>query len=158
MTSLPTLTIEDAKLVFRNFKGEARAPYNAAGDRNFGVIIDTETAKQLRADGWNVRKLKAADDEVPPEEAINVKINIKSGFPPRLYLINQGRQPTLLSVDEYNILDFARFERVDLTINPYVWQEEPQRVTGYLAEGYFTLAPDKLRDRYWINTDEHESA
>ena len=158
MANMPMLEISNATILFRNFAGEARPPYNAAGSRNFAVVIDPQTAESLRADGWNVRTVKSKDEELPPQEILTIRINTDSNFPPRIYLVHSPAdgarpKPNLLSPEEYNILDFARFDNVDLQINPYIWQEKPQRVTGYLATGYFTLAPDKFRDRYFLAED-----
>ena len=38
------LQIDDARIIYRNFSGEA-SQFNRAGDRNFSILIDTEEAK-----------------------------------------------------------------------------------------------------------------
>ena len=47
--------IEDAKLWFRNFSGK-ESRFNAAGIRNFCVMLPNDLAERMIADGWNVRK------------------------------------------------------------------------------------------------------
>lgn len=155
MPRIPALQIEDARIIFPNFAGAEKLPYNAAGDRNFCVIIDEDNAAKLRADGWNVRALKSVDGQ-PPEFTISVTVKTDSNRPPRLYMVN-NRRVTLMNPEEYGVLDYARFSKVDLTINPYAWQTTPTlKVSGYLEEGYFTLEPDRLRDKYLFASENGE--
>ena len=62
------LQINNARICFRNFRGE-ETMYNAKGNRNFALIIpDEEMAEALKNDvnqygaGWNV-KIKAPREE-----------------------------------------------------------------------------------------------
>lgn len=142
------IILEDARLLFPNFAGIA-TEFNKPGDRNSCVLIGDELAAQLAAIGWNIRIGKSTDPDVVPGKFINFTVKIDSKFPPRLWLIRQGHRPELMSPEDYNILDFARFKSVSLKINQYIWQEKPQRVSGYLEEGFFELMPDPLRDRYF---------
>ena len=59
-----TILIENARIVFRNFEGK-EGPYNRAGDRNFCVLLDDDLAGQLLADGWNIKALRAREDDEP---------------------------------------------------------------------------------------------
>jgi hypothetical protein len=142
------LVLEDATLLFPNFAGIAK-DYNVVGDRNACVIVSDELAGQLAAIGWNIRVGKSTDPDVLPGKFISFTVKIDSKFPPRLWLIRYGRRPELMAPQEYNILDFARFKSVSLKINQYVWQDKPQKVSGFLEEGFFELMPDPLRDRYF---------
>jgi len=49
-----TVLMEGVRLIFRNFEGK-EGKYNAAGDRNVGVVIDDATAEAMLADGWNIK-------------------------------------------------------------------------------------------------------
>ena len=58
----PNVTIEGARLIFRNFSGREVPGYNRAGDRNFCVVLDPETADMLEADGWNVKRKEPREE------------------------------------------------------------------------------------------------
>ena len=56
------LQIDDARIVYRNFRGEG-SKFNREGDRNFAVVIDdAKWADLLTNEGWNV-KIKPPRDE-----------------------------------------------------------------------------------------------
>lgn len=131
------LQINDAKIIFRNLRGEG-GKFNKEGDRNFAVIIEDgildtgaeimhlsaeEMANALIRDenrygaGWNV-KIKA-----PREEGdmpfiylpIKVKFNDRG---PKVFLESLGNkvkldESTIASIDEIDI------SSVDLDVRPY---------------------------------------
>ena len=71
-TNVSNIFVEDAHVLFKNFSGEERK-YNPAGNRNFSVIIeDTGVANQLKDDGWNVKVLKARDEDEQDLYYLNV--------------------------------------------------------------------------------------
>lgn len=113
------LQINDARIVFRNFTGEASV-YNHAGDRNFAIIIpDEDLAEDLKNRGWNV-KIK------PPKESgdvpfmylpVKVKFNDRG---PQIYLIT-GKSHNRLDEESVSRLDKITIESVNLDIRPYDW-------------------------------------
>ena len=55
------LQVDDARIIFRNFRGEA-SKFNNAGDRNFSLIIPDQeladiltNAKNSYGIGWNIK-------------------------------------------------------------------------------------------------------
>ena len=69
------LQIDDAKIVYRNFKGEG-SKYNREGDRNFSLIIpNREIADKLIEEGWNVKIKPSNNDE--EDEFITLPVKVK---------------------------------------------------------------------------------
>lgn len=140
------LTIENARILFRNFSGRP-GRYNAEGIRNFCVIIDDELAERLDKEDWNVKWLKPRDEGDIPQAYIPVRVSYKN-FPPRVILITSNNK-TELDEDNINILDFAEIVYVDLIINPSVWDvNDKTGVKAYLRSMYVTIAEDDLENKY----------
>ena len=140
------LTIENARILFRNFSGEA-SKYNRKGDRNFCVLIDPETASMLKNDGWTIRYLKPRDEDDIPQPYMQVKVSFDN-IPPQVILVTRKNKKAL-NEDNVEMLDWAELERVDLIIRPYNWSVDGKSgVKGYLKTGYFTIVEDDFAARY----------
>ena len=110
MESTNYLTFENAKLIFKNFKGE-KTQFNREGNRNFCVVIENaEDAEALKNDGWNVKQLSSKDDEEDVLYYLPVAVAFDP-YPPRVELIG-GRRVLL---DEENIS--KQIKKLDLRIN-----------------------------------------
>lgn len=142
------VTIEDARIVFRNFAGK-EGQYNREGDRNFAVLLDDDIAQQLEDDGWNVKYLKPRDEDEggTPQAYISVTVSYK-GRPPRINMVSsRGRTP--LSEDEVEILDWADIRTVDLIFRPYDWTVNGKSGTkAYLQSLFVTINEDELELKY----------
>ena len=152
MESNQVITIWDAKLYFKNFTG-AEGRYNQKGDRNFGVFIDDDTAKQLESDGWNVKYTKP-NEEGYQRPYLKVKLNFKGR--PRLYLVADGRK-TILTEETAGELDDLVFEKVDLKIR-HAYLKNYDCWTQYIDKGYFTVLEDDLDRAYATPRDEFDEA
>ena len=142
--------IDDARIIFRNFAG-TEGKFNPAGNRNFGVFLPDDVAKEMEADGWSIKWLNSYEDEAP-QALINVKLNF-GNYPPNIILVSDGKM-TRLDADTVNVLDFAELTQVDLILRGYEWSVSGKTgVKAYLKTGYFVLTVDELAKKYSKPTD-----
>jgi hypothetical protein len=142
-----TVVLEDFRIIFRNFAGEERQ-FNAQGDRNFTVILDPETAEDLKRQGYNVKQLKPRDDDEPGDWSLKVKVSYKGRTKPNLNLIT-SRGRTALDEDLAGMLDYAELEKVDLIIRPYDWAVSGKTGrSAYLKTIFAIIREDELELKY----------
>lgn len=140
--------IENARIIFRNFEGKENGRFNPKGRRNFCVLLDEDIARSLKAEGWNVRYLKARDEDEPDQAYLQVAVSFGS-IPPRIVLIS-GRGKTNLTEDTVNILDWAELKTVDVVIRPYEWEVNGNTgVKAYLKTLYVTIEEDEFERKYY---------
>lgn len=145
-----TVVLEGVRIVFRNFAGK-EGQYNREGDRNFGVIIpDTATAEAMAADGWNVKFLKAREEDEEAEETpwLQVSVNFDKGRPPKIMLVT-SRGRTALDAQSVEMLDWADIVNVDLVVRPYTWEVSGRTgIKAYLQTMFVTIEEDVLERKY----------
>jgi hypothetical protein len=149
------ITIMNAKLCYKNFAGK-ETEFNAAGARNFSVILDDELAQELMSKGYNV-KVKPPREGYDDDGNFNtLKINVKFGsnpaLNPQIIRIMNGKK---VNLNERTIgsLDWDEIENVDLRIRPYSWARAGRSgVAAYLESMYVTVVDDPLAAKY---QDEH---
>lgn len=146
MAENPSVLLEDAKIIFRNFAGRARE-FNSEGDRNFSVILPPDVAEKMKADKWRVKQLKPRDDEEQGDFHLKVTVNYKTGRPPRCVLIT-SRGRTELGADEVAILDAADIKRVDLIVNGWWSDMAGGGYGGFLKSIFVTIDEDALELKY----------
>lgn len=117
------LQIDDARITYKNFRGEGDK-FNREGDRNFALIIDDqEIANALINDknkfgvGWNVKIKPPKEEGDEPFMYMQVKVKF-SDFGPKVYL-KTGDKVNVLDERTIGNLDRIRIARVDLDIRPY---------------------------------------
>lgn len=146
MAVMNNIVIENARIIFRNFSGEA-SQYNAKGNRNFGVLINNEDAPRLAADGWNIKYLRPKDPDEAPQAWLQVKVSFGQVQPTVLLVTSKNKKK--LDENSVDILDWAELKQVDLIIRPYNWEVNGKTGTkAYLKSGYFTIQEDEFSSRY----------
>lgn len=144
-----TVLMEGVTLVFRNFAGK-EGQYNRAGDRNFAVLLDPETAEAMLEDGWNVKTLKLredADEGEVPQPYIQVAVSYKGRPPVIAMMTSRGR--TNLDEDQIEMLDWADIVNADLIIRPYEWEVSGKTgIKAYLKSLFVTIEEDALEQKY----------
>lgn len=117
------LQMDDAKLVYKNFKGEG-SKFNRAGDKHFSVVIETQEQYEALMDNvnkygdpWNVKVRDPREEGDEPFRTLSVKVKFNENGP-AVYLYS-GKAKTKLTESSIAILDDIEIARVDLDIRPY---------------------------------------
>ena len=137
------IVIKNAKIVMknRNFKGESIPPYNAAGERNFSVLLDPEQVdiQEMIALGWNVKfgkpNLEDPDDVPPAFLRVKVKYNQPGDrnldrLNPKISMFTSAGE-TVIDEETVGNLDSVEIVKANLTIRGS-WKESPT-YTGVVA-------------------------
>lgn len=148
-----TVTIRDARILFRNFAGK-EGQYNAEGERGFAVVLPDDIAQQMVEDGWNVKYLKPREEDESPTPYVQVAVSFKRR-PPKVVMISwRGNPPerarVTLPEELVELLDFADLSKVDLILNPYVWGpiRGESGVKAYLKSIFAEIQRDELEFEY----------
>ena len=140
--------LEDVQIILRNFSGRVEK-YNAAGNRNFGVILDDKTAERMAGLGWRIKFLDPKEEDETPKPWIKVAVSFKYKAP-RIVLITGGGR-TNLDEDNVGLLDLADIETVDVVLEPYNWTvEDESGVKAYLKTMYVTINEDPIEAKYRV--------
>ena len=141
------LQIDDARIAFRNFRGEGDK-FNREGDRNFVLIIPTEEiADALTKEGWNVKIRDPREEGDLPFMYLPVKVKFNDRGP-QVYLVTGGRK-NRLNEDTVAMLDDIDIINVNLDIRPYDWEVNGKTGrTAYLQAIEVFQEIDRFAARY----------
>ena len=136
--------IDDAIIIWRNFRGEA-TQFNRKGDRNFSVLIeDEDIAEALTEAGWNVKIKPPREDGEAPFMHLPVKVKFNERGP-NIYL-KSGDNMVRLDEETVDCLDDIDILSVDLDIRPYDWEVNGKAGrTAYLQSIHVT---QRITDRF----------
>lgn len=148
------LQIDDARICFRNFRGEASL-YNNEGARGFSLVIpNEEMAEELMNDknrfgvGWNVKIRAPREEGEAPFIHLPVKVKYTDRSRPRVYLIT-GDKRNELDEETIGMLDDIDIASVDLDIRPYDGEGRfGAHRTAYLQAMYVTQEIDRFAARF----------
>jgi len=150
------ISIENAKLAFRNFSGK-EGKFNPPGRRNFCVLLDSNIVPMLIEDGWNIKYLKPRDPSDDPQAYIQVAVSYKN-IPPKIVLVTSSGKTTL-DEESVSMLDWAEIENVDLIIRPYNYDVNGKvGVKAYCKTMYITIVEDEFEKKYSDVPDSATSA
>ena len=141
------LQINDARIMFRNFRGEGDK-FNREGDRNFVLIIpNEEIADALAKEGWNVKINDPREEGDTPFMYLPVKVKFNDRGP-QIYLIT-GERHNRLDENSVAILDDIDILSVNLDIRPYDWEVNGKTGrTAYLQAIEVFQEIDRFAARY----------
>lgn len=141
------LQIDDARIIYRNFRGEG-GKFNREGDRNFAVVIPKqELADELLNRGWNVKIKPPKNEEDSPFMYLPVKVKFNDRGP-QVYLRTDDRV-NRLDEETISVLDDVYIRSVDLDIRPYDWDVNGKSGrTAYLQSIEVIQEIDRFAARY----------
>lgn len=141
------LTFQNVNLYARNFAGTKFGD----GKRTFGFFIEPEVAQAMLADGWPVKQTRPPAENVPEDWSPRfwLKVNISYKFrPPKVVTIG-SRGMVTLDEEVLDILDWASFETVDLSVRARFWEMNGNTgLQAQLSEMYATLEESPLAIKY----------
>lgn len=145
---IPRVTIEDARIIFRNFEGRGDQ-YNREGDRNFGCVIPENMVEPMQRDGWNVKFLRPRDEDDTPTAYVPVKVSYNpNARPPEIILIKSNGR-VQLQEELVSSLDFMDIKSLDIILHPYAYEVNGKSgIKAYLHKMYVTVNEDELDRKY----------
>lgn len=132
------IAVEGARIVFRNFKGEA-SQYNRAGDRNFALVIDNqEFAQKLKDEGWNVKVRPPREEGADPFVYLPVSVSYRvSRLSPKVFLKRPRKDVLPIGENDIASFDDMEFTELKMVINPRHWIDDrtgEEHIKAYLIE------------------------
>ena len=154
-----TLQVRDARLKYKNFKGEGNE-MNREGNRTVNLVIDDpEVFQFLLEDGWRFRtpwrdyNNKDLGYAEPFEELADgrvayphtqLRVNFDAKRPPKVFLhTSVNPSGMLLTEDNIEELDDAWLKDIKVSVNPSSWSVRGESgKKGYLNVMHCTLVED----------------
>ena len=94
------LTIENARIIFRNFEGRT-SKYNPGGVRGFSVVLeDQDLIDKLVRDGWNVKQRPPREEGDEP--LYHLPVTVSYLYRPPIITMISAVSGTRVMLDERN--------------------------------------------------------
>ena len=153
--------VENGKFIFdTNFAGDPKKDRFGSDERKANLVIpDIDLARELIDDGFNIRLTKprvGEEEGFVPRYFVKVKLNYKSTWPPKVYLVTDEDKRVLLDEESVACLDDIGVDRVNAVLNRY---EGPNGKSLYVKsmEVYQKVDDDPISAKYRRrNRDEEE--
>ena len=153
--------VENGKFIFdTNFAGDPKKDRFGSDERKANLVIpDIDLARELIDDGFNIRLTKprvGEEEGFVPRYFVKVKLNYKSTWPPKVYLVTDEDKSVLLDEESVACLDDIWVDRVNAVLNRY---EGPNGKSLYVKsmEVYQKFDDDPISAKYRRrNRDEEE--
>jgi len=143
-------TLRDFPITFKNFSGR-ETRYNRAGNRNFALVLDDETADELLAQGWNIHVKEYADGG--RRNTLPVSIGYSEKYQPIVVMVTPKGEyfkKTNLTEETVGELDAARVVRARVILNGRTWTNAQGNsgIKAWLDNGYFVIEKDVFADEF----------
>lgn len=141
---------EDLKkfpITYKNFSGR-EGEMNKAGDRNFSVCLDEDTAQYLADRGWyiKVQEPKEGENRVP---RYLLKVRISYRFTEPTIIKVSERCKKRVHENDINDLDKLHIKNVSVRITPSKWKKGSNfGVSAYVDRMYVEYEEDSFDDDY----------
>ena len=153
--------VENGKFIFdTNFAGDPKKDRFGSDERKANLVIpDIDLARELIDAGFNIRLTKprvGEEEGFVPRYFVKVKLNYKSTWPPKVYLVTDEDKSVLLDEESVACLDDIWVDRVNAVLNRY---EGPNGKSLYVKsmEVYQKVDDDPISAKYRRrNRDEEE--
>lgn len=161
------LVIENAEIIFRNFRGEDRYGYNPKHEKSFSLLVKPErfNVQAMMSDGWNLKALKPREgyEDEPVNYHLPVTVRFDN-FPPVIYLVTKisrdGEKPryrkTKLDEESVFMIDTAEIANVNVEIGHGKTYDFNGKVgvKAYLKKMYLELVEDRFDSLYDFEDDD----
>lgn len=144
--------IEGAKFIYdTNFSGDPKRDRFGNTQRKANLVIpNIDQARQLIDEGYNVKLTKPREGEEEgfvPRYYVCIKANYDSPWPPKVYLVTEEDNATLLDAESVSVIDDMWVESVNAVLNPY---EGPNGKSLYVKsmEVFQKVDDDPISSKY----------
>ena len=153
--AVENITIENARIIFRNLSGKPDKFNPQGGKRGFSVVIeDPKMAEDLAKEGWNIKQFKSRDEDEEPGHFLQVKVLYSDRSNPHIYLCTK-KNKTMLDADTVKSIDYADISSVDLVIRPYEYDVNGKHgIAAYVKTMYVNVVEDEFADKYDFDEEE----